>query len=108
MHDVMTFLLGATVIFAALFGWWTHRRFTRFKGLFSEVLQRHKELDNGLRRHAQALELADARLDTHDHQIAFLTENRVIPPAPEPQRRVSAEKAPKTAWDHLNDRVDEL
>lgn len=107
MHDLIAFLLGALTLFTGFYVWYTHRRFSGLKAIVREVIGRVGTMEYSVTRHERALDQLDTRLDTAEHRITFLVEDRQVPPE-NADRRVTESKQEKTAWDHLQERVDSL
>jgi hypothetical protein len=105
MHDLLVLALGGVLAFSGGYVWWTHRRFTRLRAVVSEVLHRARDIEHMSESHGRMLERHRTAHQEHRHQIEFLRAGRDVPPVP-PDNRDTEGKQEKTAWDHIQEKLD--
>jgi len=111
MHEIITLLLGALIVFTGGYIWWTHRRFKRYQKLLHEIITRTARADALADTSSRIIADFSEQIGTLRREVTFLLENRVVPPDNGPNingRQMTARERDKTAWDHLNERIDEL
>jgi outer membrane protein TolC len=117
MHELIAFLLGATVISGAIYIWWTARRFRQLRTILLEALNRAQELERDTINLNARSRNHSTRLATLTTQLRRVGERRPVDlnagvpdgdPDTERESTGLASQQPPTVWDRLKNDVDKL